>query len=56
MRTQQEIYNTIYKSFKLQMLLNNCSDDTASRKANIWAVKYTWVLYNDQFRSNIAAR
>jgi len=50
MKTQKEVYNTIYKSriFEYKLLF---SDDKASRKANIYAVKNAWRLYNDQYKN-----
>ena len=47
MKTQKQIYDTIYKSklFEYKILL---SEDKASRKANMYAVKYTWRLFNEQ--------
>jgi len=46
MKTQKQIYDTIYKS-KLFEYKISCTDK-ASRKANIYAVKHTWRLFNEQ--------
>lgn len=42
-----ELYNYIYKNEKyIGMKIYKLSEDKASRKANIIAVKNTWKIYN----------
>lgn len=47
MKTQRHIYDTIYKN-KLFEYSISYDEDKASRKANMYAVKHTWRLYNEQ--------
>jgi len=47
MKTQKEIYETIYEAKKFEFGLT-LSNDKASRKANVYAVSKTWELFNEQ--------
>lgn len=46
--TPLEVYRQLYTNLKKAAILSKNSDyteDKASRKANIYAVKYTWFYY-----------
>lgn len=45
--TPLEIYKELYTNLKAAILSQNpeCTEDKASRKANIYAVRYTWFYY-----------
>ncbi len=49
MLTQREIYNNLYTNKLFEMKLTQ-TNDKASRLANMYAVQYTWELFNDQKR------
>lgn len=42
----QEIYKSIYVSYKKQYIERGYSEDKASSKANIIAVQKTWISFN----------
>lgn len=48
MLTQRKIYNNIYNS-KLREFTITRSAEKASRLANMFAVKHTWELFNEQY-------
>lgn len=45
--TPLEVYRELYTNLKAAILTQNSeyTEDKASRKANIYAVKYTWFYY-----------
>jgi hypothetical protein len=49
MLTQREIYDSIYKAKVFEFKLSH-SDDKSSRLANMYAIKHTWELFNEQRR------
>lgn len=49
MLTQIEVYKNIYRNKMFEMKLTH-SKDKASRLANMYAIKHTWELFNDQKR------
>jgi len=48
-KNQREIFNNIYKNKMKEYLINGYTEDKSSRKAHMYAVKYTWIFYNKQF-------
>ena len=51
--THREIYEKIYREHKLyQEIMNEVDEDTASRRANIFAVKHTNRMWKKQFKGN----
>ena len=49
MLTQMEVYKNIYINKMFEMKLTQ-SKERASRLANMYAIKHTWELFNDQKR------
>lgn len=52
MKTQREIYDELYKQQKQFLTFHNkhfnLSEDKISCKANMAAVKFTWLVFNEQ--------
>ena len=52
--SQREIYEKIYREHKIyQEVVNNADDDTASRRANIFAVEHTTKMWKAQFKDRL---
>ena len=47
--SQRDIYNNIYNAKIFEFKLTH-TDDKSSRLANMYAVKHTWELFNEQYR------
>lgn len=54
--TSQIIYKDLYKSAFNALVKYGISEDQASRKANIYAVKHTWHLFSSDNREAVIYR
>ncbi len=48
MKTQRQIYEYLYLLYKKNEIRLGINEDAASRRANIFAVKNTWEVFNNQ--------
>ena len=48
--TPKLIYEDLYASAYKDLLTYGLSEDQSSRKANIYAVKYTWKFFTSKYR------